>query len=197
MIDPHAVDQPFGVEPEDQRVHVLEAGRMLHAQPGQLVDVEEAPPVDLVIGDAPERETVMLPRQHGFERFRRRRPAPAIGKRCWKYRATYPSASRASVISPSRSASPQRLAEHRQQHLAAQRVVFGIPVDVEIGRVAARAARACSTSNHQAFSAPTAMWFGTISTISPSPAARSAATKRFNAASPPSSGLTRVGSITS
>ena len=53
MVDAQAVDQALGMEPQRQRVHVLERRLLFHAQADQLVDVEEAPPVDAVAGDAP------------------------------------------------------------------------------------------------------------------------------------------------
>src|SRR2546429_9294106 len=60
MVDAHAVNNAIGVKPENQCVNAFECLRVLHAQADQLVDVEEAAPVDLVIRDAPPRQTVML-----------------------------------------------------------------------------------------------------------------------------------------
>jgi hypothetical protein len=56
-----------------------------------------------------------------------------------------------------------------------------------------------STSHHHGFAAGTAtdMWFGTMSTTTPMPAARAADISRTRACSPPSSGDTAVGSTTS
>ena len=60
MVDAHAVNNAIGVKPENQCVNAFECLRVLHAQADQLVDVEEAAPVDLVIRDAPPRQTIML-----------------------------------------------------------------------------------------------------------------------------------------
>ena len=54
------VSLPFAQELEDQRVRGGEDLRALHAQGGQFVDVEEAAIVDLVGGDAPERQAIRL-----------------------------------------------------------------------------------------------------------------------------------------
>ena len=52
-------------------------------------------------------------------------------------------------------------------------------------------------SAHQRLASSVAMWFGTMSRISPSPARRAAAASASNSRSPPSSSEKRVGSTTS
>jgi len=54
-----------------------------------------------------------------------------------------------------------------------------------------------STSAHQALAVSAAMWLGTMSRIMPIPVFASADDSARNPSSPPSSGLTRVASITS
>ena len=46
MVDAQAVDDALGVQAQRQGVDGLEGLVLLHAQADQLVDVEEAPPVD-------------------------------------------------------------------------------------------------------------------------------------------------------
>jgi hypothetical protein len=227
----------------------------LHAQRGQLVDVEEAPVVDLVAGHAPVRQAVGLRVDQGVERVEARaladasvelsppssRPgagadaakappgAPSAGS-CRGCRARGPRARRlraaaagpaprpapaplARTLRPRRSRCSTRaaaavggrierqpvlvvaqrevaaagvedqlqlaalehdavlVAEHGQQHLAAQGRVGGPPVDVEVVGIGRRRPFS-STSSHQALSPPsTPMWLGTMSTSSPMPCA--------------------------
>ena len=54
------VARPAPNELEHEAVHLLEDRRILHAQRRELVDVEEAPVVDLLGRDAPVREAVRL-----------------------------------------------------------------------------------------------------------------------------------------
>ena len=70
MVDAQAVDQALGMKAERQGVHGFEDFRLLHAQADQLVDVEEAPPVDAVAGAAPPGEAIVLAFQHVAERTR-------------------------------------------------------------------------------------------------------------------------------
>ncbi len=67
MVDPHAVDQPFGVQAQHRLVSRLEHLRHFLAHPGQPVDVEEAAPVDLVGRGAPPGQAVGLPLQQVVE----------------------------------------------------------------------------------------------------------------------------------
>jgi hypothetical protein len=53
VIDAQPVDLAGGREGEHETVRCLEHLLVLHAQRGEIVDVEEAPVVDLVRGDAP------------------------------------------------------------------------------------------------------------------------------------------------
>src|SRR4051812_40054951 len=63
MIDPEAIDDAFGIEPENQRVHALECFCVLHAQADELVDIKKTSPVDLVVRHTPPRQTVVLTSQ--------------------------------------------------------------------------------------------------------------------------------------
>ena len=60
VIDPEAVDLAAFEHLQYARVGVLEHRRELHAQAGEVVDVEEAPVVDLVLGDAEEGDAPEL-----------------------------------------------------------------------------------------------------------------------------------------
>ena len=53
VIDANAVDQALGVQAKIQRVRGLEHDRVFGAQTRQVVDREETPPVEFVIGHAP------------------------------------------------------------------------------------------------------------------------------------------------
>ena len=86
MVDAHAVDAaaafselpaPFG-KARDQPVRRLEHGAVLDLHAGEIGDLEEAPVVDLVGGDAPERQPVVLLLEQAMERERvlRRRFSP-------------------------------------------------------------------------------------------------------------------------
>jgi hypothetical protein len=57
--------------------------------------------------------------------------------------------------------------------------------------------RRWSSSAQKRFASSVAMWFGTMSRISPSPAARAACASESNSRSPPSASEKRVGSTTS
>ena len=74
MIDAHAVDHALGIEPRDHRMHGLEGLVVLHAQADELVDVEEAPPVDAVAGGAPPAEAIGA----GLRQVRGRRSRSAV-----------------------------------------------------------------------------------------------------------------------
>ena len=65
MVDAQAVDQAFGIEPKNRRMNRFEYLVIFDADGGKLIDVEEAPPVDFVIGRAPPHQPVML----AFEQF--------------------------------------------------------------------------------------------------------------------------------
>ena len=56
MVDAQSVQLAVGEHAEDQLVRRREDVFSLHAQRGEIVDVEETPIVDLVGGDAPERQ---------------------------------------------------------------------------------------------------------------------------------------------
>ncbi len=60
VIDAHGRDQAIAEESPDELVRLGKDPRVLHAQAHQVVDVEESPVVDLLRGDAPERQPVSL-----------------------------------------------------------------------------------------------------------------------------------------
>ena len=60
MVDAQALNALVGDHREDQLVRACEYLRVFDAQAGEVVDVEEAPVVDLVRGDAPVCEPVVL-----------------------------------------------------------------------------------------------------------------------------------------
>ena len=60
VVDAQAGGEPVAQEPEHEPVRLREHRRLLHADGGQPVDVEEAPVVDLVAGHAPEGQAVRL-----------------------------------------------------------------------------------------------------------------------------------------
>jgi hypothetical protein len=63
MVDAEAVQDSLTQQVEDEAIRVVEQFRQLHAQAGELVDVEEPPVVD-VGGDAEMRsEPVLVPDQ--------------------------------------------------------------------------------------------------------------------------------------
>ena len=68
MVDAHPVQAPAPDQIEREGVHELEHRRVLHADGRQLVDVEEAPVVDLFAGHAPVRQTVGLRAKQRVER---------------------------------------------------------------------------------------------------------------------------------
>ncbi len=75
VIDPHAVDEPRGVEAPQQRMHVVEHGCVLDAHAGERRDVEKAAPVDFVGGGAPPRQAVMLLLEQAVQHLARARDA--------------------------------------------------------------------------------------------------------------------------
>src|SRR4249920_2509390 len=141
MVDPDAVDHPLRVEVEDQSVHGLECLGIFHPQTDELVDVEEATPVDLIIGNAPPGEAVVLARQNGIEAFI---PMNLTGHR--EAVLEIPHDVPRAFVREAKLAIPKRvthrLAENRQQYFAAQCLVLDIPIDIEIGGVTAGAAMA-------------------------------------------------------
>ena len=72
MVDPDAVDHALGIEERGQGMHPFEGLGILHAQADQLVDVEEAPPVDAIARGPPPGEPVWL----GLEQRHRQRAFP-------------------------------------------------------------------------------------------------------------------------
>ena len=128
MVDAQAVDQTLGMKAERQGVHGFEDFRLLHAQADQLVDVEEAPPVDAVAGGAPPGEAIVLAFQHVAQRTRAAgRERQAMGVVMQRLLPHLDLARRQRLL--------ERLAQDRQQDLVA-----GQPVDVEVAGIAAGAA---------------------------------------------------------
>jgi len=60
MINAQAVDQTFGIKPENLRVHNFKGGWLLNANTHQLNDIEETTPVNFIGRIAPARQTIML-----------------------------------------------------------------------------------------------------------------------------------------
>ncbi len=60
VVDAQPLDAAVGDHGEHELVRAREHFRILHAQAGQIVDVEETPVVDLIRRHAPERGPVML-----------------------------------------------------------------------------------------------------------------------------------------
>ena len=60
MVDAQPVDAGPSRQPRDEGMRGVEHRLVLGAQRGEIGDFEEAPVVDLVGSDAPEREPVML-----------------------------------------------------------------------------------------------------------------------------------------
>jgi hypothetical protein len=77
MVDPEPGHPSRADEPEDEAVRLGEDFGVLHANDGQLVDVEEATVVDLLAGHPPESEPVRLLAQELVEQIERAR----IGRR--------------------------------------------------------------------------------------------------------------------
>ena len=71
MIDPQTVDAPLANEAEYRFVHVIEDFVFLDAEPGKVVDVEEAPVVDVARSDPPMSQPIGL----GFEQAMQRAEA--------------------------------------------------------------------------------------------------------------------------
>jgi hypothetical protein len=68
VVDAEGVEAAVGDPLEDPRVRLGEDARVLHAERDELVDVEEAPVVDLARGATPAGERVVLGVEEGAER---------------------------------------------------------------------------------------------------------------------------------
>ena len=75
MVDAQAGHRALAHETEEQAVRRLEDRGVFHPDRGQLVDVEEAPVVDLLAGHPPVRRAVGLVRQQRVELVHARRVA--------------------------------------------------------------------------------------------------------------------------
>src|SRR3984885_14070434 len=60
MIDAHAVEYAIGVKLKDQRMDRLEHLVIFDSECGEFVDIEEAAPVDFIVGGTPRHQPVML-----------------------------------------------------------------------------------------------------------------------------------------
>jgi len=67
MVDAQTIDQAIADQLENLRVGFLEYHRTFDAQAAQLVDVEEAPPVDVVTRGAPAGQPVILPLEQAVQ----------------------------------------------------------------------------------------------------------------------------------
>ena len=68
MIDAQAVDHAALDQLEDEPVRAVEHAALIHAQRREIVDVEEAPVVDLIDRDAPVRQPIRLRIEQRVER---------------------------------------------------------------------------------------------------------------------------------
>ena len=192
VIDAHAVDQALGVQPEDQRMRILERLRMLHAQRGQFVDIEEAPPVDRIVGDAPRRKPIMLTREQA-QKGEQMRPRPGeaesdagnSGIHCPRASARRPRSPRAAACRAPAAALCRAGLHPRRSSRCRSRAHTGSAAHAAAHRTTRRSLRRppCGSARCRRSGR--------------GPRLRSAPTSLRSASSPPSSGLTRVGSITS
>ena len=60
VIEPQSVQATLGDEAADKSMNGIEGAAVFHAQPGQCVDVEKSPVVDLAAGKSPMRESIVL-----------------------------------------------------------------------------------------------------------------------------------------
>ena len=60
VIEPQPVQAAFGDEAADKSMNGVEGAAVFHAQPGQRVNVEKSPVVDLAAGKSPMREPIVL-----------------------------------------------------------------------------------------------------------------------------------------
>ena len=67
MVDAQAVDQAIADQLENLGVGFLEHHRTFDAQAAQLIDVEEAPPVDVVTRGPPAGQTIVLAFQQAVQ----------------------------------------------------------------------------------------------------------------------------------
>src|SRR6185437_10653479 len=60
MVDAYAVNEAFGIEAKQRGVHRFEHFAILDAHGREFVNVEEATPIDLVVGASPPGQSVVL-----------------------------------------------------------------------------------------------------------------------------------------
>ncbi len=111
---------PSAASAEHQRVGGLEHRLVFHPQRGEVVDVEEAPVVDLVRGHAPVREPVVpAPRAAACSASRRRRPFSSPSAASMARATSGCMRARRSRRPLSAGASPAGLAAERGSRIAA------------------------------------------------------------------------------
>ena len=86
MVDADAVDRSFGIEAKQLGVDRLENFVVLDPQRHEFVDVEEAPPVDLVVRCSPPRQSIVLALEKVMQLSRPPKSWCEIGKRAGQYR---------------------------------------------------------------------------------------------------------------
>ena len=144
MIDAHALHAALFRQARDQRMRRLEHLLVLDAHAGEVGDLEEAPVIDLVGGDAPEREPIVLSLEEVMqqERIAVELLDVQVFARLRIERKAMIEVAHASVALELDLALLERFAvmpaEHRKQQLAAR------PVDVE----EAREGRSASVLEH-------------------------------------------------
>jgi hypothetical protein len=203
VVDPEAVEHAVGEQVEQHPVGRLEDDRVLDADRGQGVDVEEPAVVELLVRHAPVREPVPLlvdelghrqvlgagaDREHVVEvpEHRLGDDGPALPDR---------HVLGAQLELPG----VEDLADARAEHRHEDRTLRHGPVHVQPARVAGPGpvaqhrphARLCHSG------VGTSMWLGTTSAITPMPRACSASASARRPSSPPSSGLILEWSTTS
>ena len=83
VVEPQALQPPLRDQTADERVHGLERAGVLDAQPGERIDVEKTPVVDLAAGQPPMRQPIVLALEQmvqGERRSRRARLRPIGGE---------------------------------------------------------------------------------------------------------------------
>ncbi len=192
VVDAQAGDHPLAHEPHDLRVRRREHVLVLDGHGGQVGDVEEAAVV------AARRRASPRAGSAGPRAAPRGRPPPRSRQRRGSAGRSRPRAARR----PPARAAARRLRSRRPR---------GEPSSGRTSRPSAPGAsqsmsNACawgesrprrSTSHHQRLRWSAAMWLGTMSTMRPMSSRSSSAGRAASASAPPSSGFTRVGSMTS
>src|SRR5579863_2488923 len=146
MVHAHAINEAFRVEAKHRGVHRFENVTVFDAHGHKLVDIEEAPPVDLVVGASPPRQPVVLSLQKIMQpiavrhricgKLAKRTGTNAAGRH-WELVIEITDDGLAPLVDvelylASRQGLTVWPAEDWQQHLAVQLRIARRPVDVEI-----------------------------------------------------------------